>query len=257
MSLTQTQVEQAAELFLQAYRSGQQIEDLPPALEPQSKADAYAIQAIVAAARCGAPVRTWKVGAPNLDTEPYAAPIFESVVSDSPTLVPAEKLHMIGIEVELAYRFSQDLPPRAQPYSVDEVAAAVEGVYVVIEVVDTRLKAWKTCAELWKLADNQINAALIVGNGVQDWRALDPATLAGELIVDGKVLVRGQGAHSVGDPMHLVHWTANHLTGRNGGLKQGDLVTTGTWTGMQFVEPGAEVVGRFEGVGEARVGFPL
>ncbi|ANG64127.1 hypothetical protein A8C75_17715 [Marinobacterium aestuarii] len=257
MSLTQSQVEQAADLLLQAYSSGQQIEQLPDALTPQSKQDAYAIQAIVAKARCSQPISTWKVGAPNLDTEPYAAPIFQSVVSDSPTKIPASSLHMIGIEVELAYRFNQDLPQREQPYSADEVAAAIEGVYVVVEVVDTRLKTWETCAEMWKLADNQINAALIVGNGTQDWRTLDPAKLAGELIVDGKVLVRGEGAHSVGDPMHLVNWTANHLTGRNGGLKQGDLVTTGTWTGMVFVEPGAEVVGRFEGVGEARVSFPV
>ncbi len=257
MSLTQTQVEQAAQLFVKAYRSGQQVDGLPDELCPQSKADAYAIQAIVADARCDEPVSTWKVGAPNLDTEPYAAPIFQSVVSESPTQIPAASLHMIGIEVELAYRFKQDLPPRAQPYSSDEIAAAVEGVYVVIEVVDTRIRQWKTCAELWKLADNQINAALIVGNGTRDWRTLDPAKLAGELIVDGEVLVRGEGAHSVGDPMHLVNWTANHLTGRTGGLKQGDLVTTGTWTGMVFVEPGAEVVGRFEGLGEARVSFPV
>ncbi|ANG64125.1 hypothetical protein A8C75_17705 [Marinobacterium aestuarii] len=114
------------------------------------------------------------------------------------------------------------------------MVAAIEGVYVAIEVVDTRIKQWQTCAELWKLADNQINAALIIGSSVQDWRGLDPAKLAGELVVNGEVLVRGEGAHSVGDPMHLVHWTV-----------------------MVFVEPGAEVVGRFEGVGEAKVSFPV
>nr|WP_067287241.1 fumarylacetoacetate hydrolase family protein [Marinobacterium profundum] len=257
MSLTQPQVEQAAELFLQAYRSGQQIDALPDALCPQSKADAYAIQAIVSGELCSTGIRTWKVGAPNLDTEPYAAPIFESVVSASPTIIPAEKLHMIGMEVELCYRFNTDLPTRAKAYSVEEVAAAIEGVYVAIEVVDTRIKQWQTCAELWKLADNQINAALIIGSGVQDWRGLDPAKLAGELVVNGEVLVRGEGAHSVGDPMHLVHWTVNHLAGRTGGFRKGDVVTTGSWTGMVFVEPGAEVVGRFEGVGEARVSFPV
>jgi 2-keto-4-pentenoate hydratase len=257
MSLTQSQVEQVAELFLQAYSSGQQIDPLPEALEPRSKDDAYAIQAMVTRARCSEGISTWKVGAPNIDTEPYAAPIFESVVTRSPTVIPAEKLHMIGIEVELCYRFNADLPPRQQGYDAEEVAAAIEGVYVVIEVVDTRLKPWKTCAELWKLADNQINAALIVGSGTRDWQALDLAKLAGELIVDGEVRVRGQGAHSVGDPMLLVHWTANHLTGRTGGLRKGDRVTTGTWTGMVFVQPGAEVVGRFEGLGEARVSFPV
>jgi 2-keto-4-pentenoate hydratase len=56
---------------------------------------------------------------------------------------------------------------QGQAYSVDEVPAAIEGVYVAIEVVDMRIKQWQSCAELWKLADNQINAALIIGSGVQ------------------------------------------------------------------------------------------
>ncbi|MFC6671626.1 2-keto-4-pentenoate hydratase [Marinobacterium aestuariivivens] len=256
MPLSESQVEQASALLLNAYRTGRQIEALPAELEPQSFEDCYAIQDRVAATQSNGRIRAWKTGAPNPQTTPYGAPIFEQVVLQSPASIPAEQLHMIGIEVELCYRLDRDLPARERAYSSDEVAGAIEEVQVVVEVVDTRLRQWQDCAELWKLADNQINGALVLGSGTSNWRDLDPAQLTGQLLVNGALQVEGTGCHSVGDPFTLVDWLANHLTGRNGGLQRGDLVTTGTWTGMVFVQPGDEVIGRFPGVGEARIRFP-
>ncbi|NVK40932.1 MAG: fumarylacetoacetate hydrolase family protein [Oceanospirillaceae bacterium] len=257
MSLTENQIERAASLLLNAYREQRQIEALPAELEPGCVEDAYAIQDRVAGELSSGRVRAWKTGAPNPETTPYGAPIFDQAVLESPALIAAEQLHMIGVEVELCYRLGRDLPARDEPYSDEEVAAAIAGVQVAVEVVDTRLRQWQECAELWKLADNQINAALVMGSGTDDWRGLDPSRLTGQLVVNGVLQVEGRGCHSVGDPFRLLPWMANHLTGRNGGLKQGDLVTTGTWTGMVFVRPGDEIVGRFPGIGEARVSFPV
>jgi 2-keto-4-pentenoate hydratase len=39
-------------------------------------------------------------------------------------------------------------------------------------------------------------------------------------------------------------------------LRRGQIVTTGSLTGLRWVEPGAEVVAAFEGLGEVRVTFP-
>ncbi|GGO86098.1 hypothetical protein GCM10011348_36150 [Marinobacterium nitratireducens] len=256
MPLNQNQIESATSLLLNAYREGRQIEALPTGLEPRTVDDAYAIQDRVAGELSRGRIRAWKTGAPNPETTPYGAPIFDQVVLESPARIPADQLHMIGVEVELCYRLGRDLPARDEPYSDEEVRAAVAGVQVAIEVVDTRLRQWQECAELWRLADNQINAALVLGSGTDDWRDLDPSTLAGQLIVNGELQVEGVGCHSVGNPVRLLPWLANHLTGRNGGLREGDLVTTGTWTGMVFVKPGDEIIGRFPGVGEARVSFP-
>ena len=49
--------------------------------------------------------------------------------------------------------------------------------------------------------------------------------------------------------------TARAFLERYGGLRAGDVITTGAWTGMHFVDPGAEIVARFPGIGEARVSF--
>jgi 2-keto-4-pentenoate hydratase len=43
-----------------------------------------------------------------------------------------------------------------------------------------------------------------------------------------------------------------HVADR-GGLREGDVVTTGSWVGIVPVQLGDDVVARFTGIGEARV----
>lgn len=257
MPSIESHIAEASALLVEAHRSRRRVERLPAALAPTRVEDAYAIQDRVAAALSRNEVTAWKVGAPDARTTPIAAPILAQDVMTSPATVPADRLHMRGVEVELCYRFRADLPLREAPYTAEEVAAAIDDVRVAIEVVDTRLHEWETCGELWKLADNQINAGLVLGTGTRAWRDLDPARLAGQLFVDGGLRAEGVGAHAVGDPFLLLPWWVNHLVTRGRGVRRGDVVTTGTWTGMAFVEPGSEVIARFPGLGEARVTFPV
>jgi 2-keto-4-pentenoate hydratase len=51
----------------------------------------------------------------------------------------------------------------------------------------------------------------------------------------------------------MVEWAAKHCSARGMPLAAGDVVTTGTWTGMTPVSPGDDVVARFDGIGEARL----
>lgn len=262
MSMTLKEIDSAAELLCSAHSKQLQLlpAELPDQLSPASVAEAYAIQDAVARRRwleLGGRTHTWKTGAPSNEAVPYAAPIPPDVVHSSPAALPAGGFHIIGIESELAYRMGRDLPLRGSAYSVAEIMDAVEGVYVAIEVVDTRLKEWQQAGALWQLADNQITGGLVVGSGRSDWRALEPSQQSVELLVDGVPRVSAQGSHPLTDPRPLLYWIANHCTGRNGGLRAGDLVTTGSWTGLLFVEPGARVVARFPGIGEAEVSFPL
>lgn len=256
MSLIESHIAAASALLVEAHRSRQRVERLPAELAPTSVEDAYAIQDRVAAALSRSEVTAWKVGAPDARTTPIAAPILAQDVRLSPASWPSGQLQMRGVEVELCYRFQADLPLRTRPYTAAEVAAVIEDVRVAIEVVDTRLQEWESCGELWKLADNQINAGLVLGTGTQAWRDLDPPRLAGQLFVNGGLQAEGVGCHTVGDPFLLLPWWVNHLVARGRGVRRGDVVTTGTWTGMAFVEPGSEVVARFPGLGEARVTFP-
>jgi 2-keto-4-pentenoate hydratase len=242
-----------AALLIDAQTNGRQfVATADPA--PATAQDAYAVQDLVFAAlypgqRGGA----WKVGGPKPDVEPTAAPIPSASLHTSPARVPAQGFHMIGIESEIAFRLGRDLPPHAAPYGEEEIAAAVSEALVTIELCDTRLSNWKDSTALWRLADFQLNAALVIGSARQDWRAIDFTRQRAELWIDGTLALEATGVHPYGNPIRLLPWLAAHCAARCGGLHAGDIITTGTWTGMKFVPPGAEVLTRFPGIGEASV----
>ena len=242
-----------ARLLLDARASGRPFvaKDDPA---PADVAEAYRVQDIVLdSLDAGGRPSAWKVIPPRKGSELLASPVPTSRVLRSPASVSAARFHMIGIESEIAFRIGRDLPPRATPYDENEVAEGIEEALVLIELVDTRLANWKEAPPLWKLADFQSNGGLVVGSGVRDWRALDFTAQRVVLEVDGVVRVQESGTHPAGNPFALMPWFATHCAKRCGGLRAGDVVTTGSWTGIQFVAPGATVVARFPGIGEARV----
>jgi 2-keto-4-pentenoate hydratase len=245
--------ETIAALFVDAHTHGRQF-DAASDTTPATARDAYQVQDLVfAALHPGEHAGAWKVGGPRPDVEPTAAPIASARLLANPARVSGKDFHMIGVEVEIAFRLGRDLPPRASPYNEEDLAAAISEALVTIELCDTRLANWKTASALWRLADFQLNAALVIGSGTSNWRSIDFTRQRAELWVDGACTIAATGAHPYGNPIRLLPWLAAHNAGRCGGLRAGNIITTGTWTGMQFVAPGAEVIARFPGIGEARV----
>jgi 2-keto-4-pentenoate hydratase len=235
-------------LFLEA-RQGSRTFAVPTGMVLRSNDEAYRIQDLVFAQLrpSGRPV-AWKAGAPNDQAEPTAAPIH--ALHGSPATLATAGMNMIGIEAEIGFRLARDLLPRKEQYREEEVASAVGEALVTIELCDTRLADWRNAPALWKLADFQSNAALIVGNGTRDWRAIDFRQQRVELRI-GERSIAAAGSHPFGNPFRLMPWIAAHCARRAGGLCAGDLVTTGSWTGLEFARPGDEIVARFPGIGEA------
>ena len=67
--------------------------------------------------------------------------------------------------------------------------------------------------------------------------------------------ITARGSHPWGNPLRLLPWATAHFLERGSPLQSGDILTTGSWTGMEFAQPGDEIVARFPGVGEATVRF--
>jgi len=246
-------LQEAGTLLAAARRSGTRVV-LPHALRPGSAAEAYAVQDAIGAALypAGAVAHGWKVGAPDPVTEPNAAPIYD--VMPAPARISAARLNMIGVETEIAAVFTAGLPPRLAPYGVEEIMNAVSELRVVIEVCDSRLQDWTDASDLTKLADHQLNFALVVGDAITRFRDIDFRSMAVRTVVNGKTLKEGVGCHAVGNPLTLLPWLANHARNR-GGLVPGAIVTTGAWLGLHIVEPGAKVLAEFPGLGQAEVQF--
>lgn len=156
----------------------------------------------------------------------------------TPARVATDGFQMIAVEIEIAFRLGAD-------------AKALEAL-AAIEVCDTRLADWQNASAAAKLADFQSNAALVAGSGTPRWAEIDFRAQRAELWVDGRRVKAVTGTHPYGNPARLLPWARTHAASR-GGLQAGDLVTTGSWTGMDFVRQGAEVRAVFPGVGEAVV----
>lgn len=246
-------IERAAALLVEAHREFRQIADRP-ADGPRNRADAFAIQDRVVTALGG--VGGWKTGASGPQVEPIAAPLPASLIGAAPAELPASRFHAIGVEAELAFRFARPLPPRDRPYGRDEVEAAIDSLYPAIEIVDSRMGEWGQQDEFWKLADNQINGYFVYGRAVAEWSGRDLEHAPVELLIDGETAVsHPNGGNPAGDPLRVVTWLANHLAGTREGLKGGEIVTSGSCTGLLWVKPGAHVVARFPGIGEAEIRF--
>lgn len=227
--------------------------DLPEFLRPADEAQAYAVQDLVVQAR-GA-VAAWKVGAASPSATPARAALTQdSVHVGALVALNAAAFNVIGVEAELVYEIVADLPPRAQPYTEDEVLAAVGSVRAGIEICDTRYAQWGGQDALSRLADQANHGALAIGSGRQDFRAVQPLEQPVSISANARVLVQhAAGGNSAGHPFRLLVWLANEGARSLGGLRAGQWVTTGSCTGTQFVQPGAAVVADFPGVGRAEL----
>ena len=107
---------------------------------------------------------------------------------------------------------------------------------------------------LWKLADSQVNAGLVVGSGRAASEVTDYAAVRCAVLVDGRSAFDGTGTHPLGDPRVLLRWWLQHAA-RRSTLRAGDTVTTGTWCGMVEAPAGSTLTVRMHGIGEAQVAF--
>jgi 2-keto-4-pentenoate hydratase len=245
--MTEAEIAAAAEMLAQARRSRTLIEGLP--VTPSSIAEAHDIQDRVAAL-VGEPIGAFKAGAPD-NAEPSRGLIEARMVRPSPARMSASEAPHFGVEGETAFRFMRDLPARSEPYTREEIAKAV-AVLPVIEVVSSRFREPMGRPKMEQLADCGINAGLVTGPETADWSHLDLAKLHMTFIVNGEVQIDRTGGHPTDDPIAGAVALVNMM---RDGVKAGQIVTTGSWTGLPFLKSGDRCVVRFEGLGEAEVVF--
>lgn len=247
--MTESDAAAAAGILMAARRDGP-IEGLPAACRPRDAAGAYAIQDALIAAL--GPVGGWKVGAAAPDAEPACAPIAGATLLSSPATWPARGAQR-GVEAEIAYRLARDLPAAGAPWSREAVVDAIADVCPAIEICESRFVDFEAVDPWTRLADGNLNAALVLGPAWSGWRTLEPASQPVRLVVDGAAAAEQEGGNTAGDLLRLVVWLANHLAARGHSLRAGQVVTTGSWTGLRFVPAASAVEAEFPGIGTARL----
>jgi 2-keto-4-pentenoate hydratase len=230
--LATAQRDQAARHLLAARRARQPGPRLPESCRPTDIEDALAIQQRVQQL-LGVASGGWKCSLPTPERPvAYAAIFAPAIARVSPCRVIAHG-GRTPIEPEIAFVLGRDLPARATPYSEAEVRAAIAETRLVLEILDSRYAdpSGLTFPEL--LADQVSNQGLFVGPALDG--ALSRPLEGFAIAIDGPAgpLHRRDGRHPDGHPLRPLLWFANFLATRAeiGGLKAGQIVTTGSYAG--------------------------
>lgn len=241
-------LKEAARLFLQVRRTRRWLPSLPEYCRPSDVADAYEIQRLVFAELGGA-AAAWKVGAGSPDATPACAQIAAATTFDDGAALPASMFNLAGAEAEIAYRLGRDLPLRSEPYSLEEVKASIESVRPTIEISDTRFVAWASQDRPSHLADQLNHGALVVGADSARLTEVEASQQRAIMKVNGEVRADRIGGNPAGDPLRLLVWLANNGSRGAGGLRAGEVVTTGSLIGVIFVTTPAVLVAELPGLG--------
>jgi 2-keto-4-pentenoate hydratase len=248
---------EAAAYLARAWQIGLTLPQLPPECRPRTMADGMQIQDALAA-ELDFPVAGWKVGCTSKYAQrylkikqPIAGRVFATRVFDSGVVLPSR---VRGIEGEFVFVLGRDLPPRRKPYSRDELRAAIAELRPAIEIIDPRFTDWLKVNAASIVADMSGQAGLVLGPKVPRWRDLDLRKAPVRMTVNGSLVGEGTGAEVLGDPLRALAWLSEHLRSR-GGLKRGEIITTGTCTGFFQAPAASEVVADFGKLGHVRLTF--
>lgn len=186
---------------------------------------------------------------------PFYGRMMSAFCFDSPARLEASQFFMRVVEAEFAFLMARDLPPRTAPYSVEEVAEAVEGVLPGIEIVDSRFDDWTTIGAPSLIADNACHAAWVKGRLLRDWRGIDLAEQPVRLTVNGAFHREGSGRAVLGHPLNALTWLANQLSSHGSGLEAGQYITTGVTMEVYMGQRGDDIKADFGSLGVVELSF--
>ena len=176
-------------------------------------------------------------------SEPFYGPLFDRFSHRRGEAVALPSKHQVLIETEIAVGLGRDLPPRDSNYTQPDVEAAAAWVGPAFELVATRFDMELAGNGKLLIADSGVNADFVMGDEVRDWSPLDLTQHPVTQTINDRESSSGHSGMSIfGNPFGAVAWLANHKNLRDRGLKAGDIITTGTCTGMTPLAAGDHAI---------------
>jgi 2-keto-4-pentenoate hydratase len=243
---------QLARLLATLRRECRQQSGLDVALVPPDRDTAYRVAGMVAD-ELGWEVVGWKIAATGQEMQrqlrtdqPIYGRVYAPLIQASPVSVEHARQCSPIPEVEYQARLGADLPPRTKPYTVEEVTDAVISLHPGLELAECRFVHDARFPPLPAiLADGAGSGTIAYGPAIADWRQRD---LAGQEVVlscNGIERRRGTAKAALAHPMLPLTWLANELSRTGIGLQAGQMISTGTLTGMLRPKAGETYVADF------------
>ncbi|MSO77354.1 MAG: hydratase [Alphaproteobacteria bacterium] len=259
--MTPAQIAEAAELLIQASRNRKSMADLPAALRPADMDQAEAVSNAVQA-KVIAHVGGWKIGASDATARaklglprPFIGRIDTSRIHTSPARLVFASLMAPKLECEFCFKLARDLPPRGKAYGRDEVLAAVASLHPGIEIPELRIDSGNSLGMFAVIIDQGGAGSYVLGPAAQGWQSADLGKAEAVLRINGEEKARGPGSFAMGNPIDSLAWLANARAAAGDGLKAGQIVSTGSCTGILPAKPGDKVEADFGPFGKALVDF--
>lgn len=256
-----TSEEELVALLLEAHRNRRLIDQVPAHLLPTEEASAYRVANAVGD-RLGVDIGGWKIGATatnNLRELGAARPIVGRIprcnIAHGPARLSFDGLMTPVQECEFAFELAEDLELRPSAWTPVELTSKIRTMYPAIEVGERRLSRESIVPILLLIADNSAAGHLVLGAPFANWQDHDLAASTVSLRIDGVDAAAGFGRDVLGHPLNALAWFANEggLAGRP--LLKGDIVSTGSCTGMRPVRRGSTSTADFGLMGKVEVSF--
>lgn len=254
----QQRISEAAAILLERRRHGSKGDRLPEACRPQNLDQALAIQTEVSAQSADR-IAAWKCGMPGAATV-VLAPIYASTVfQETDTCEVWNDQQYARIEPELAFILGRDLPARAEPYSSEEVDAAILETRLALELIGTRYSDPDAASFAEHLADGLFNQGLYLGpvihTNLHNNNAANLQAMAIKISLAGQSVQEFSGVHPAGNPRAPLYWLLEFLRSRGQGLQAGQAIITGSYAGSPDVPLNENISVSFGRFGELHVRF--
>lgn len=250
-----------ARQLLDAYDTGKPIPPLTSAHEDMTLEDAYAIQLLQIEERlaAGRVVKGHKVGLTSAAMQRLLGvdqPDYGHLLDDFFHLehapIPLDRFLQPRIEPEVAFVLAK--PLRGPGVTVHEAIAAVDFVLPALEIVDSRIEAWKI-GLLDTIADNASSGAVVLGSTPTDLGAVDLRLTGAVMTRNGAVVGTGAGGAVLGSPITSLIWLANTVGARGVTLAAGQVILPGSVCAMVPVAAGDTITATFGGLGSVTARF--
>ena len=147
-----------------------------------------------------------------------------------------------------------DLRARDRHWTMHEIIRAITAVHAGIEVAECRFPSTALPPLPAILADGSASGRYIFGDAIPSWQA-GLADIEVGLEVDGREIRRGTGIDVMGDPLRPLLWLAEERRRLGEGLRAGEVISTGSMTGMLPIRPSQRVVAHFGSSATVEIDF--
>ncbi|CAB3727966.1 2-oxo-hept-4-ene-1,7-dioate hydratase [Achromobacter deleyi] len=258
--LNEASRQRAADLLIEAERTGVPTTQLDQAFPGIEIDDAYAIQQRIIAAKlaAGARLRGHKIGLTSKAmqstvgiNEPDYGHLLDTMFFQDGDTIATDTLIVPRVEVELAFVLGK--PLKGPDVTLFDVLDATDYVVPALELIDGRSKYPRRIVD--NIADNAACAGIILGGRPVRPLDVDLRWVGALLLKNGVIEESGVSAAVLGHPAMGIVWLANKLAQHDTGLQAGHVVLAGSFTRTVAVAKGDTIHADYGPLGSISVHF--